>query len=589
MLRKEVQEINALIDKANAQDHAIVWSWVCVMSNHRLEKYDENTRNEGKFMLAWCDECQSYACKYKSGWCRKCQARESGLGNPNVHAKTIKSQLERGTFNMLQPEVQKSKASNKNVKYGDEPRFCEKCKRVTMHKVWKNGKTSCRTCSAANNGQKYVFCEICGEETLYNGKICVKCNPESQAIGLHKAKCVKCDEVTLHCGSNCTVCNGIKTAQGMKLVWCEECQEETYHQGGRCFKCKPWNFGALPNFITKDHVLFYKGVEINEFLKHLDNGKTEIPSVIEKKQGRWCYYGADILTGEKIPYDGFLVVRDGVTYYRNVEVHELIKRLDTGEMEVPAGFEKRQGRWCYNRVDILSNEKILNNNFFSERKGVRYYRNQELTGLLARLDSGEVEPPPGFESRLGRWCYNGRDVLTDGKILTFGASFAEHDNVRLYLDPVSNKYVPWDQYSKDFLNADVPAGLDALQKVVPGSVILPTFRDQTSKSWAGARQAWEELLTSSGIGWFAYIKLYIGKDGLARPLVGGKSGSALVNSAGSDLNFSEDAEDGPARQFLVDSNLEWLKTHVLVVPCDEEQLAYAMESDLILHFHLFGS
>ena len=79
------------------------------------------------------------------------------------------------------------------------------------------------------------------------------------------------------------------------------------------------------------------------------------------------------------------------------------------------------------------------------------------------------------------------------------------------------------------------------------------------------------------VGWFVYVKFYVKKDGGIKPLVIGKSGSLLVNMYGSDLSFSIDVNDGPARRFLAEEGLEWCKTQIAVLLVESEEEAYVDE------------
>ena len=122
-------------------------------------------------------------------------------------------------------------------------------------------------------------------------------------------------------------------------------------------------------------------------------------------------------------------------------------------------------------------------------------------------------------------------------------------------------------------------------------VPLPTFR--TSKeSWNGDKIAFEQNLLDNGYKWFIYIKFYKDKKNnkiYAKPLVVGKSGSLKVNSSGSDLNFSTDVNDGPARQFLYENNKQWLYSYIAIKSCINRQDAYEKEAKVMKLLNLYGS
>jgi len=69
----------------------------------------------------------------------------------------------------------------------------------------------------------------------------------------------------------------------------------------------------------------------------------------------------------------------------------------------------------------------------------------------------------------------------------------------------------------------------------------------------------------------------------------GKTGSLLVNTNGTDVNFSEIETDGLSRKILKSLNTTWLKTHILVIPVNSEKEAYILENYLQDKYNLLGS
>jgi hypothetical protein len=157
-------------------------------------------------------------------------------------------------------------------------------------------------------------------------------------------------------------------------------------------------------------------------------------------------------------------------------------------------------------------------------------------------------------------------------------NFITKDGVDLYRS--NEGYVDWELYSQKFINSVQKFDFDDF-------ISIPTFRDQDSDSWEGRKSAFERYLVELNISWFVYIKLYY-NQGQLKPIVVGKTGSLLVNSKGTDLNFSMSTEDGPARRFLQENSLSWCKTQILVKECDGENNSYNLEK-LYLDNGLFGS
>lgn len=182
----------------------------------------------------------------------------------------------------------------------------------------------------------------------------------------------------------------------------------------------------------------------------------------------------------------------------------------------------------------------------------------------------KMDPPKGLEKRFGRWTYDLKDVLTDESLLMSGQSFIQKEDVLWFL--YGGKYVLWENFKRQWNETHEKLTDFALPD---GFFMVLTFRSTSSEDWSGgAQQAFEQHLVELGVEWFVYIKFYITHDGKVLPLVAGKSGSMTVNSTGSDLNFSMDVSDGPARCFLVEEGLQWHKTSIAVLPCSDEQEAY---------------
>lgn len=166
----------------------------------------------------------------------------------------------------------------------------------------------------------------------------------------------------------------------------------------------------------------------------------------------------------------------------------------------------------------------------------------------------------------------------------------KNDGLLYFLDRTINKYVYWEDYKTKFKNVNLE--IDFVNKIkfqYPNAFIQPTFRTQDSDSWNGAKAAFEQNLLEQDINWFTYIKFYINTDGDVKPLVVGKSGSLNVNIKGSDVSFSTDINDGPARRFLIEIGMVWDKTKILIIPCKNENEAFKIEKEIAINFNLFES
>ena len=234
--------------------------------------------------------------------------------------------------------------------------------------------------------------------------------------------------------------------------------------------------------------------------------------------------------------------------------------------------------------EIRENNKRLNG-FYNENGGYQ-------KGLKLRKDNGS----------LNKW-------IKSGEKTRFLSSFKAENNIWFYYDKLNNQYIPWDNYKAKFnqkiLTKDIESfinsikSLDIFQPKAMGPVksynlddiikLYHTFRSQESNDWAGAKCAFERSLIENSVNWFCYIKFYIDRNSKIRPLVVGKSGSLNVNSSGSDISFSTNINDGPARRFLIEEGVVWDKTQILIIKSKSEQQALFYEQKISDIYGLFGS
>ena len=205
-------------------------------------------------------------------------------------------------------------------------------------------------------------------------------------------------------------------------------------------------------------------------------------------------------------------------------------------------------------------------------------------GLKAKISHLQ----PGYCTMCGKYSEHrnafgvGVECLCMNKI-GFQPNFIKINNILNYFDKSSNIYVPWNDYKEQFKLQNIDFELPK------GFKFYPTFRTQDSEDWNCAGNAFEQSLIDEKITWFIYIKFYINSENKIKPLVVGKSGSLLVNSNGSDLNFSTNPEDGPARKFLYDIGLNWDKTRIAILKCNTELEALEKEKYYLDKLNLFGS
>jgi hypothetical protein len=235
--------------------------------------------------------------------------------------------------------------------------------------------------------------------------------------------------------------------------------------------------------------------------------------------------------------------------------------------------------------------EYINSNFITKDR-ILYYKGTEIHKLIKQLDNNEIDVPPGFEKRLGSWTYNRMDILTNDKILLNNSNFVENKNVMFVMDHRCNDYIEWDKFKIDYEdNATLIEQSDifrSIKEFYQNATVMPTYITNIDKGNPNARYMeglgiFQHRLVELGIGYCAYAKFGTDGNNLI-PLVSGKSGSLLVNNYGHDLSFSTERNDGPARCYIMDHNLKWYQKAIIVIPAKDERDALDIESDL----HNFG-
>lgn len=117
-----------------------------------------------------------------------------------------------------------------------------------------------------------------------------------------------------------------------------------------------------------------------------------------------------------------------------------------------------------------------------------------------------------------------------------------------------------------------------------------TYR--TSKdSWKGNKNKFEHSLLNNNITYFTYIKFYVNKNKNSKifPLVVGISATLGINQTGSDLNFSTNINDGPARRFLKENDFEWYYDGILICKCNSREESRLIETFIHDKYGLYYS
>lgn len=197
--RQKYTRVNLTLKGINKSDKS--YCWQCIIKHNKITESHECKEHKQTYTAKYCRVEKSFKCHLGNN-CRSCHGKKYGLGNPDVHKATIKTQLEKGTFNMLDPEIQRTKSSNSNLTGGIKRKNCLKCGKETYH----IGKR-CIDCEPFNTGIKLKHCSECGSTTYHNGGICTVCNPGAFPLTMKNTHCKTCEKETFHVGNRCMVCD----------------------------------------------------------------------------------------------------------------------------------------------------------------------------------------------------------------------------------------------------------------------------------------------------------------------------------------------------------------------------------------------
>lgn len=219
--------------------------------------------------LRWCENCedfksfrglkvyaQCYSCVMSKNSLKaiekgvhSCQNPETSLANKELHARTIKSQLERGTFCMFNPEIHRKATENRVKTFFEREGECPKCGAITKNRTIFGicsdcqGKITRRLMNegALNKGVQLDYCEECSYETNHIGSRCLNCNPLPIASGLYykhflKRPCSNCKCECLFIAGSCSICEWDKI-QSLQKKFCNNCNSETSHIESNCLNC----------------------------------------------------------------------------------------------------------------------------------------------------------------------------------------------------------------------------------------------------------------------------------------------------------------------------------------------------------------
>ena len=465
---------------------------------------------------------------------------------------------------------------------------------------------------------KNIKCTSCIKKETSNKRkqpgYCTKCGKYSESRN-HYGYCIECSEVFQKENYKifkqktesgiCVICHNFANSRDI-IGRCKKCHIEWYNKHNNSEKMKD---------IRKNH---FKELAIN----NQKPGKCrKCGEFVEKRSsaGLCSFCISNINKNNKLPgyctkCGKYSEIRDTVgrcyncrrenlkNWVNSEEFHNIQKEngIKTVAINKSSGYCIKCGEFTTERSSFgfcsQCQIKYGRGNFnFITKNNVRYYKGIEVETFAKKVLFGELDINnyPSINIRYGRVCYGAEDIITSEKLIKNNSNFEEKDDILYFYDRSVCDYVPWNDYKKKFINISNNMELNNnFNDLLQGFKFYPTFRSQDSINWEnGSKSAFEQSLVDADIHWFTYIKFYIDyRTKNIKPLVVGKSGSLLVNGSGSDLSFSTDINDGPARRFLAETNnSSWDKTQVAILPCENEEKALEKENEIFNKYNLFLS
>lgn len=248
---------------------------------------------------------------------------------------------------------------------------------------------------------------------------------------------------------------------------------------------------------------------------------------------------------------------------------------------------------------IVCNPRVNIPNFII-KNNVKFYKNEPVSQIIEKLERGEysLKNFPKWNKRFGRWCYNTIDILNDEKLLYTGSNFTVKDNIKYVLDKSNGYYVLWDNIVQSHLkrlnNNNNNEEISSLINV-EGFVKEPIFNNSDNPDMWN-RSITDQYLKDKGYNWIVYIKLFKNK-----PFIVGKTGTTNVIHSGIDFDFRVGSNNianynSPGRQFIRENYPEYIggcTDHEFVLvknfASEDEIKALEFEKYIAIKYNLFES
>ena len=297
--------------------------------------------------------------------------------------------------------------------------------------------------------------------------------------------------------------------------------------------------GKKPYLEVRDQVHYFRGELCQDIVDGLLDGSKSFDNYpqLELRNGKICYNKIDILTEEKVLLNRFnFHIENDVKMYKDKVLSVLVEDILSGKednSEYP-GFSIRYNHVCYNGRDVLTDEFLPINSFFTTIDDILYYKQEPVEDIVNGLLDGtkSFNDYPNFNNRFGRICYGTTDLLTEEVIKFDKSLFTVKDNVEFCLN-FEGKYEVAEEFFTKYeerMKNEIIA--EAIQELIDeeGFNLEPIICDQNSETWSRSRT--DKYLCDKGYGWLTYVKLLDGK-----PFIVGKTSTQLVSASQIDFDF----------------------------------------------------
>ena len=347
------------------------------------------------------------------------------------------------------------------------------------------------------------------------------------------------------------------------------------------------------NFIHDEQFNFTYNIPCNEKCDKINTCSEEKKKNCLKNAYGWCEEKQNSFFSRRN-----IIIKNGVIFWRGESAEDLVYDLLNNIKDIKdyPELEIRDGHVCYNRIDILTGDKVLlNTNFLQVKDNVVFWKEEPAEPLVNDLLSGkrDIKDYLPLEIRFKKHvCYNRKDILTGELILYKGEDITIHNGVEFVLDHSTGRYVEKDYfYKKHYDRISNIDGNEEINNFIDNEGFSKEPIAKIDEKTLNREQT-DFNLVNKGYGWIVYIKLLDNHSWIC-----GKTGTRKVSKSPIDFDFvigdkSNPNYSGPGREYarLYYPEREFSDfDFILVKGFETEQEAISFEQYIVRKYNLFKS